>query len=150
MNYIRNSIKKNTMNNKILLSLFVLVLPLLQISSKEPKLKFLDKRVVDFKNINRGDTLKYTLAFTNIGDEDLVIKSVNKSCTCTSSSVDKDVIKKGEIGYLRINVSTDNQLGAIAVVVTLKTNANPSSSIVRLNMNVVDKFYDPPQKTAKV
>lgn len=131
--------------NKIgVASFFMLILCLISFrvgyaqQIKEPKLKFLESRIINVDSIKAGQEYKVSLSYKNTGQQDLIIKDINKTCNCTEVVLSKKILRTGETGQIDISVDTEGKRGANTIVVTLTTNSVPHSSIIRINLNVTD------------
>ncbi|MCR5463257.1 MAG: DUF1573 domain-containing protein [Bacteroidales bacterium] len=101
------------------------------------KLHFVDKRIVDYGEILQGEIADIAIRFTNVGEEDLVIYDIIKTCNCTDVAVDKKVLPPGDEDSVAIHVSTKGKLGPQTVVLKLLTNGENEYYIIRVNLNVL-------------
>ncbi len=77
-----------------------------------------------------GEPLR-TIAFTNTGDEPLVIKNCKGSCGCTVPIWPKEPILPGESGEIEIRYAT-NRLGKINKTVKITTNEGTDPIVLRV------------------
>ena len=58
------------------------------------------KKVHDFKEVYEGEKVEYKFKFTNTGNSELVISSVNTSCGCAISDYPKKPVlpKEARLG----------------------------------------------------
>jgi len=84
----------------------------------------------DFGSIEEGEVVEYTFIFSNVGAKDLEIKKVESDCGCTATSYEKQIIKPGKQGNIKITFDSkdlfNNQLKEI------KVNSNAINSEVNL------------------
>lgn len=87
-----------------------------------PVIKF-DDLSFDFGVVKEGVTLEHIYKFTNAGDGELIITSVQPSCGCTGVVMeDKKEFNKGEQGEIKITFSTEGRQGINTKTVTVNTN----------------------------
>jgi len=89
-----------------------------------------DKKVHDFGNIEQGYPVNTMFIITNIGEEPLMINTVNRQCGCTTPKYKTDPILKGQkdtiwVGY---NAAT---AGSFTKKLTVITNFGESDLIIR-------------------
>ncbi|HMG32881.1 MAG TPA: DUF1573 domain-containing protein [Blastocatellia bacterium] len=83
-----------------------------------------------FGEVKAGTPLTYTFEIRNLGDADLVIKSVEPSCGCTTSSFDK-VIKAGHKGGITLSVEkTAEYKGDVVKTAAVTTNDPERGSFI--------------------
>jgi hypothetical protein len=95
--------------------------------SQVPLIKF-DELTHDFGVVKQGVSLEHTFKFTNEGDGQLIITSVQPSCGCTGVITDgKKEFSNGEEGEIKITFSTEGRQGVNTKTVIVNTNdlANP-------------------------
>ncbi|GEM_PF-5828973 len=103
----------------------------------EPYLKFLDKRIVELGDIVRGQTISFTVRFTNGGGGILEIKDVGQSCNCTAVEIEHKALRNGQIGEVKVSVDTEEKSGQNAIFVQMTTNSPRQLSIIKATFNVV-------------
>src|SRR6476660_9862700 len=54
----------------------------------------------DFGTVARGSDTSHKFAIKNIYKQDIELLSVRSSCGCTSPTIEKKVLKTGDIGYV--------------------------------------------------
>lgn len=87
-----------------------------------PVIKF-DDLSFDFGAVKQGVTLEHIFKFTNEGDGNLIITSVQPSCGCTGVIMDdKKEFNKGEEGEIKITFSTEGRQGLNTKTVIVNTN----------------------------
>ncbi len=80
-----------------------------------------------------------TFIFKNTGNENLVITNVRSSCGCTSPDWTKTPVKPGEEGYVKATYDPRNRPNKFNKSVTVTTNANPPTTILRITGNVTPR-----------
>lgn len=100
-----------------------------------PAIKF-EKNEHDFGKILQGEQLSYTFKFKNTGNAPLIITSIEKTCGCTSPEYSKEPIKPGEEGKITITYDSKGHKGFQNKRLIVKTNTNPSESILRIKAQV--------------
>ena len=87
-------------------------------------LKFVSK-IYDFGLIKRDSIVTALYTFSNIGDHNLIIESVNPDCTCTGYTLSKDTIMPQDTAFIQLTLDTHDKYGEIKAytIVTANTNA---------------------------
>ena len=67
--------------------------------------------------------LKFSYKFTNTGNGDLILKTVNATCGCTAPEWPKEAIAPGETGEIKVTFDSKDRVGYNAKGVNLETNA---------------------------
>src|SRR3954470_12261188 len=80
----------------------------------------------DFGTVARGSDTSYKFAAKNIYKQDIELLSVRSSCGCTSPTVEKKVLKTGEVGYVTatFNTRTFTGIHGATLTVSLRWNDN--------------------------
>ncbi len=102
---------------------------------------------ISFKNIsyNYGDIKEeggvqtYRFEFTNTGNEALVLTKVEPSCGCTTSDYTKNPVVPGASGYVTAAYNPMGRPGTFNKSITVTTNGEPSTVILRIQGNVIPK-----------
>jgi hypothetical protein len=81
----------------------------------------IDQMTIDYGTIEKGSDPIRKFAFTNTGNEPLIIKDAKGSCGCTAPNWPKEPIMPGEKSAIEVRYDT-NREGAFTKTVTLKTN----------------------------
>ncbi len=95
----------------------------------EPKFEF-KHTDWDFGKINEGEEVKHTFRFTNVGDEDLVIRKCQVSCGCTVAKCDRKPIAPGESSEIQISFDSNRKPGIQVKNVTIMANTNPPETVL--------------------
>lgn len=89
---------------------------------------FVDKGVVKPDSVER-----YSFAFRNVGDGDLTIDSVKKSCGCAKYTLARKRFAPGEAGVIEAEVDLKGKKGYFLNTLALKTN-DPETPVSVLRM----------------
>jgi hypothetical protein len=96
----------------------------------------------DFGTVARGSDTVYKFAARNIYKQDIELISVRSSCGCTSPSIEKKVLKTGDIGYVtaRFNTRTFTGLHGATLTVQVRWNdkgiTRTAETQLRVNGNI--------------
>ncbi len=101
-------------------------------------LKF-EKESHDFGDIAEGPVATYNFKVTNTGTAPVVISRAMASCGCTTPEWSKDPILPGASSVIKVGYNTSGRPGAFAKTITVTSNAENSSVILRINGNVKQK-----------
>ena len=81
----------------------------------------------DFGNVEQGEQLEYSFAFTNEGEAPLLIQNVQPACGCTGATVgEKTEYAKGDSGEIKITFNTQGRDGHLEKSITVFTNDTES------------------------
>jgi Protein of unknown function (DUF1573) len=78
----------------------------------------------DFGTVARGSDTSYKFAAKNIYKQDIELLSVRSSCGCTTPTVEKKVIKTGEVGYVTATFNTRTFTGIHGATLTVSVRWN--------------------------
>src|SRR5689334_16651927 len=78
----------------------------------------------DFGTVARGSDTSYKFAAKNIYKQDIELLSVRSSCGCTSPTIDKKVLKTGEVGYVTATFNTRTFTGIHGATLTVEVRWN--------------------------
>ncbi len=92
-----------------------------------PKFEF-ERTDHDFGRLMQGEKVSFTYKFKNIGASDLIISTVVPGCGCTIAHFTKTPIKKGDDGFITINLDTENKQGALRKKVAVQANTYPAET----------------------
>ncbi len=95
----------------------------------------------DYGDIMYGDSISYVFVFTNTGTENLVIRNVVTTCSCTSREYTEGEILPGQSGEVKVKFNSGNQekLGRQNKVITILSNAVNNPARVILACNILQK-----------
>ncbi|MGV6844607.1 MAG: DUF1573 domain-containing protein [Lutibacter sp.] len=98
-----------------------------------------NQRAYEFGTIHEGDKINGSFTIYNKGNSDLVISSAKASCGCTIPSWPKDAIKPGDSAQLKFVFNSRGKHGKQNKSITLNTNTNNVTEVIRLTGNVIKK-----------
>jgi len=98
----------------------------------------LESLTVEYGDIKQGSEPLRTVAFTNTGNEPLVISNAKGSCGCTVPSWPREPIGPGESAVIEIRYDT-KRLGGINKTVKLTTNDATGTYVLRVKGNITAK-----------
>lgn len=99
-----------------------------------------DKTDHDFGRFKEEDgKVSHEFVFTNTGSEPIIINRVAASCGCTATSWTKEPILPGGKGYVKAEYNPRNRPGRFNKTVTVFTNAEPRTVILRIMGDVVPR-----------
>ena len=96
-----------------------------------------EKETYDLGKIQQGEIVKYTMKFTNEGEDLLVIKSARASCGCTVPKWTHEPLAKGEEGQLEVTFDSSGRSGVQHKSVMLLTNSTHKSVEVRFTAEII-------------
>jgi hypothetical protein len=82
--------------------------------------KMFEKQAYNFGTVARGADTVYRFAAKNIYKQDIELLSVRSSCGCTTPSIDKKVLKTGEVGYVTATFNTRTFTGLHGATLTVE------------------------------
>ena len=82
-----------------------------------------DTTVFDFGTILQGEQVSSEFKFTNTGDADLIISKIETSCGCTVPEYDKDPVKPGERGSVRVRFDSNGKSGTQYKTIRIFSNS---------------------------
>ena len=92
----------------------------------------------DFGKVKPGRTLRKDFRLRNIGDRDLVIERISKSCRCTRAETDTSTLTPGASTALRVEIQTPASPGEVELRVLVRSNDPETPSLeVLLRATVV-------------
>src|SRR5687767_932755 len=86
--------------------------------------KMFAEREHDFGNVARGSDTVHQFAAKNIYKQDIELVSVRSSCGCTSPSIEKKILKTGDIGYVTARFNTRRFTGLHGATLTVQVRWN--------------------------
>ena len=102
----------------------------------------------DFGKIPQGKPVTVEMRFTNVGDEPLIISSVEPTCGCTVAKYTQTPVKKGEIGSVVLTYNA-NSTGQFNKGTTIKSNAKESVKVIYIKGEVTPVPASTIVKTSK-
>ncbi len=89
---------------------------------KKGSFKF-DTTVFNFGNILEGEQVSTEFVYTNVGDADIIISKIETSCGCTVPEYDKDPVKPGERGSVRVRFDSNGKAGTQYKTIRIFSNS---------------------------
>lgn len=84
----------------------------------------------DFGTLKQGEKVSFTYKFKNIGKGDLIISTVVPGCGCTVAQFTKTPVKRGESGFVTLNLDTENKSGIMRKKVAVQANTYPAETLL--------------------
>jgi hypothetical protein len=94
-----------------------------------------------FPKTNEGILLEHDYAFTNTGNEPLVIEGIKVACTCTKFTYPKTPILPGEQGVIHVTFDTNKKHEWQNRTLVISSNAAKPTSIIRFKVMVANKKH---------
>jgi hypothetical protein len=104
----------------------------------EPFIKF-EEEAHDFGKINEGDSVVHQFKFKNIGKSPVIISNATASCGCTVPKWPKEPVLPGKSGTIDVVINSAGKVGLQDKMITITTNMNPPTTVVRLIGEVLAK-----------
>lgn len=101
-----------------------------------------ETEVIDYGTISQNADGLREFKFTNTGKEPLIISNAKGSCGCTVPSWPKHPINPGETETIKVKYAT-NRIGPINKSVTVQSNADNATIVLRIKGNVVEEKTTP-------
>ncbi|WP_207427220.1 DUF1573 domain-containing protein [Pedobacter sp. SYSU D00535] len=102
-----------------------------QSAENAPVIKY-ENDTYDFGKATDGEKVAYDFKFTNTGKTPLIISNASATCGCTVPDYPREPIPPGASAAIKVVFDTANKTGMQRKVVTITSNANPSTSEVYL------------------
>jgi hypothetical protein len=95
----------------------------------KPEFKF-NEEVHAFGKVPQGKPVTTEFAFTNIGEEPLILTNVQPTCGCTIADYTKTPVLKNAKGIIKITYNAAN-IGAFSKTIIVTSNAKtPSKNLI--------------------
>ncbi|MBY0426248.1 MAG: DUF1573 domain-containing protein [Cytophagales bacterium] len=107
-------------------------------STKFAAIKF-NEDEFSFGDVEQGQVLTHTFAFTNTGKSNLLIQNAVASCGCTVPQWPKEAIAPGEKGNITVEFNSKNITGQVKKTVTITANTLPPTTQVAFTCNISEK-----------
>jgi hypothetical protein len=92
----------------------------------------------DFGTIHQGDKVEHTFAFTNTGNQPLIITNVQVTCGCTTpKGFPRDPIAPGESGEITVAFNSAGKMGKQNKVVTIVSNSVGKTNQISFTANIL-------------
>jgi hypothetical protein len=96
-----------------------------------------DEAEHDFGRITQGEKVSYAFKFKNTGKSNLIISSAAGSCGCTVPEWPREPILPGGEGKVNVVFSSEGKAGLQEKTITVVTNCEPSTKVVRIKANII-------------
>ena len=107
-------------------------------NAPKTSMKF-DEMSFDFGDLNQGDVVHHSFAFTNTGSNPLIITDARGSCGCTVPTYPKEPIAPGAKGTIEVQFNSSGKKDLQDKTVTLTANTDPSNPVITIHANVHEK-----------
>lgn len=104
-------------------------------NANAPEIVF-DKTVHDYGTVPYKGDGKCEFKFTNTGKEPLILTNVRSSCGCTVPKWPREPILPGQSEVINVEYKT-NRIGRINKSITVQSNAQTSSVVLRIKGQVL-------------
>lgn len=84
----------------------------------------------DFGDVKEGTNVFYRFELINTGKSDLVIRKITSSCGCTTSNIDKTLLKPNENCFVSASFNTGGRSGEQQKTITIVTNDPKNPTII--------------------
>jgi len=111
---------------------------IVQDSVSEPVMLF-DTLEHDFGTIIEGEMVVCYFDYKNIGEGDLLIKSVTATCGCTTPDWNKAPLKSGESDRLKVVFNSSGRSGSQLKTVSVESNALTPLVKLSIRANVIKR-----------
>ena len=101
-----------------------------------PEIKF-EEEEFDFGKITQGEKVSHAFQFKNVGKSNLIISGASGSCGCTVPEYPKEPIAPGGKGRINVVFSSEGKSGAQEKTVTVVTNCEPATRIIRVKTEII-------------
>jgi len=92
--------------------------------------KMLSETKHDFGTVARGADTSHKFAIKNIYKQEIELLSVRSSCGCTSPTIDKKILKTGDVGYVTAVFNTRTFTGVHGATLTVEVRWNDNGNWV--------------------
>ncbi|HQV01208.1 MAG TPA: DUF1573 domain-containing protein, partial [Bacteroidia bacterium] len=100
-----------------------------------PELDFEETRY-HFGEVKQGEKINHTFKFTNTGNADLILATVSASCGCTVPEWNKEPIKPGEEGSIKVTFNTEGKTGMQSKTISVMSNAKPGTRVLTISAEI--------------
>jgi len=93
----------------------------------------------DFGKVKEGEKVTHSFKFKNTGTAPLIINDAEASCGCTIPEYPKEPIAPGGEGEIQVVFNSAGRFGKQSKVITISSNADPSTTELYLTGEVLEK-----------
>ncbi len=79
----------------------------------------------NFGSIYQGEQVSYTFKFKNTGSANLIIERVETTCGCTASEYNREPVKPGTSGEIKVKFDSSGKSGKQFKTVIITSNTEP-------------------------
>jgi len=108
------------------------------VASPDAPVIVFERDIFDFGKIKQGEKVQHEFKFKNTGKSPLVISNATATCGCTVPEPPKEPIKPGAEASIKVIFSSEGKMGMQDKVVTITSNANPTTTSVHLVGEVLE------------
>lgn len=94
------------------------------------------KEIHDFGASQKGQVLTYEFAFTNAGEDVLIIDRIDSDCACFTYTIGKMTLQPGESTTIRVTLDTTTQSGLTVRRLTLYSNIKSKTKVISVTTEV--------------
>ena len=94
-----------------------------------------------FPKTKEGVLLEHDYAFTNTGNEPLIIDGIKVTCSCTKFTYPKTPILPGEKGIIHVTFDTNKKYEWQNRTLVISSNAEKPTSIIRFKVMVINEKH---------
>jgi len=98
-----------------------------------------EQKTQNFSKVKPGHVLEFDYAFSNYGDEPLIINNIEVSCSCTKFIFPKRPIATKEKDTIHVTFDTNHKIGYQDRILLVNSNAENSPTKIRFKGMVDNK-----------
>ena len=98
-----------------------------------------ERDIYDFGKIEQGEKVQHDFKLKNTGKSPLIVSNATATCGCTIPQVPGEPILPGKEGIISVVFNSTGKMGMQDKVVTVTSNANPTTTTVHLVGEVLAK-----------
>lgn len=117
-------------------SLFGILICLVYSCNKEP-IFFIENPIIEIGEVPKNSTYNKKINIYNKGQKDLIIKNLEKSCSCTNLVLQSDTIKGNKSTELSFEITFPNVAGKIENTICIRNNSKNEFYLIKIYAEVV-------------
>jgi hypothetical protein len=121
------------MIQKILLGLLIF---LVSACNSEPVI-FVENNTIQLGKVSTNFKFSKKIKIYNKGRKDLIIKKLEKSCSCTNLAIESDTIKKNNFTELSFEIVFPDVSGKIENTICIRNNSKNEFYLIKIYAEVV-------------
>lgn len=102
----------------------------------KPEISF-DTTFFDLGSVNEGKKVTCTYIVRNTGTGTLVINDVVPTCGCTVAEYEKQPLRNGESGKIKLVFNTKKRSGSVTKTASVKSNAINGTKTLTFRVNII-------------